>query len=1314
LGSLLAALATIVVSGLALLLAVPHFIEWNEYRAQFETQAAKLFGRPVAIQGDIDLTILPIPRLSIRGLTVSDEFGKFEQPFAEIEEFTAVLALPSLLRGTIEADRIKLDQPVVRLKIDEFGEGSWQSVGPSGLVIPLPVRDVVLNDVAIKDGAIEIRRDVGAVGRLDRISGTFSADSLSGPFRFNGVGAFGGDPKEIKLAAVRAKDKPAVRVKGSLRSLDGVSLYQLDGEVKGLDGLAYYEGPVAARLALDAKAKTAVADQLTEAMPGKAIEMRAAAKITLDEAKLDKISLTMTQNDRPQSVTGWAHASWGGKPRLDLAIEAGFLDIDQMLRMESKTEVIPPSTALGALPRLFEGWSFRPQQGRITAKIQQASLGGDVVEGINFAASHDHEGWKVDTLVARLPGDTDADVKGTLPAGESLAFNGSFELKGRNLSRLLRWSAPSLGVVETGDLENFSLSSSMTFSTEQLSFRNARGSLGTSSFTGDLVHDYGANSRLLLALESEELDLRTLYSSQEEEATGGEGGSHLQDKLTKAANGGTAEAAVPATKTTLLKVLATVFKAEQSNVSLSVSKLQLPDFEARDLRTAFRYEKGSFDFRELNVASTDGLNVKASGRISGFDSRPNGALKLTIDAPSAQSVTNLARLTGLDSMSSGARRRIEALSPFQLNGSLNAVAAQSSVKLTLAGTAGGSELTFNGQMRGNFEQFGDANINIEGGIGNADGRRLIAQLAPEVPLDKASESGPGFVKIAAMGAVKSGLASRIQLQTPQARGQFSGEIGLLSEPAWSLNGDLEMRASQAATALSMLRLSPGGTPVTGAIDLRASITKKAAQYQVSQLELAIGEETMRGSVEVDTSGERPSAKIDISASAVSVPKIAAYLVDWDREDLTAQIAEVASGLTGVWPERSFALASLQAMDGTLQVKAPVFQLADGVQLTDGSLKATLARGSLNVSALKGDIYGGTASVSGTLQALKGRAGFSGKIELKGADVAALGRAHGGTPVASGKMDLKLALEGQGLSPRGLVTVVSGDGEMTLSKGAVNGLSPAVLKTAAATYLKQEIPDKDRLAVRLKGDLRKGRLEYPRVTVPVAVIDGVLKLNPADLRGDDYVAKVSALVDLGTLRFDSEWLIDSQAKTEDGYLLPPVRLTFAGPIAQFSAVEARLDTDEFARFLTMKRMDQDMQKLEKLDPLQAPAARGPQGSDQRAAPQQQPSETSSVQETGATIPSQSLLRAPAGAADPVLAPPSSPTLLPRNARRPRPEPDPAPPAVTGWSTGTEAAPAQTGTAEPVPQQSEAQPPADFEATIREVLRSQQNSDRPAYQ
>ena len=37
---------------------------------------------------------------------------------------------------------------------------------------------------------------------------------------------------------------------------------------------------------------------------------------------------------------------------------------------------------------------------------------------------------------------------------------------------------------------------------------------------------------------------------------------------------------------------------------------------------------------------------------------------------------------------------------------------------------------------------------------------------------------------------------------------------------------------------------------------------------------------------------RPSARIDINAASASLPKIAAYLVDWDRQDPTAQFADV--------------------------------------------------------------------------------------------------------------------------------------------------------------------------------------------------------------------------------------------------------------------------------------------------------------------------------------------------------------------------------------------------------------------------------------
>lgn len=1295
-GSLLAAVATVVLTALAALLALPYFVDWNEYKAAFEAQAAKVVGRPVRIDGRVDLSILPVPMLNMRGVRIADEFGKFERPFADIEGLNVVLALPPLLSGTMEAKSVELDQPVLRLKIDEFGEGVWQSIGPADFDMPVPVRTIVLNNVSISDGAIELRRDRETrASRIDRISGSFAADSLSGPFRFIGSGDFGGGSREIRLSSGKLRDDHTLRLKGSFRSADGVSLYQLDGDVKGLDGPLHYVGPVAARLALDAAAQKAKTGQLAEPMPGKAIELRANAKLTLEDARLDAIALTLTQNDRPQSFTGSAFAAWGETPRLDLTVESTWFDIDQMLRSDKDGALPTPTAAIAALPSIFEGWAFKPRQGQITAKIQQAGIGGEVVEGLNFTASHDARGWRIEMLEARLPGETDIQVKGNLPAGDALGFDGDFVLNGKNLSRLLRWAAPSLGIVDAGDAQNFSLSGATTLSPVRLAFRDAKGSLGDSSFAIDLAHDYGSQSKLLLALQSERLDLRSLYAAGDPDS--------VPDPSQSVGEG----QAAPARKTSLVDVLQTVFKADQSNVSLLITQLQLPEFEARDVRSAFRYENGTFDIRELNLATTDGLKVTADGRITGFDSKPDGALNLSIDAPSAQSVTNLARLAGYATLSSGARRRIDALAPFRLTGKLDAVAREKLLRLVLAGNAAGSELSFTGRFVGDVGDLRNSNLDMSGVIGNSDGRRLIAQLAPEVPLDQASQTGAGFLKISALGAMKSGLVSRIELQTPQARGDFEGRIEPLAEPGWAFDGDLELRAAQAATALSMLRISPGGTPVTGNIDLRASISKHAAKYQVADLNLKIGGETIGGTAEVNVAGERPFAKIDISAASASLPKIAAYLCDWDHQDLSAQIADATSGGGGFWPNKAFALAALHAGDGTLRLKAPSIAMSDTLSLGEGQLEAALQSGVLTVSKLEGRLYGGTFRASGALKALEGRADFNGKFKLDNADLGIITRGANGGELARGKADLELALQGQGLSPRGLVSVLSGSGSLKLGKGTLYGLSPAVLKKAAGTYMRQEIPEKDRLMSQLDNEFRQGSQPFAPFAAPIAVKDGELRVTGAAFKGEDYHAEAGLTVELASLRLDSEWDVSFTGKVDDGQRLPPVRLVFAGPVAGFTALKPQLDADQFERYLSLRRMDQSMKQLETLSergaqrpPVQAQPRPQPQAPAAIVVPARPPV-TAEGTPSAETIPTQSLLHGP-----PIkLQTPDATTsgALPNAAPTP-PAPQPAAQnPATGWSTGVEA-PSEPAEATPGAASNVPAPAGSFEEQIREALRA----------
>jgi uncharacterized protein involved in outer membrane biogenesis len=1287
-GSLLAALTTIIVTVLAAALAAPYILDWNQYRDMFEAQASKMVGRAVRVDGNVGLTILPIPEVRLRGVRIADERGDFKRPFAEVENFTMVLSLSPLFSGTIDAREIILDQPLIRFQLDGNGEGNWAAPGGGA-----SSRDVVLQNVTIKDGIVEYRNAPDATAtRIDQISGSFSADSLSGPFRFNGVGAIGRDKRELKFSASRAQRDNSMRLKASLGAASGGSLYQLDGELKNFGGAMQYTGPVLARLMMGGTSSVKKGQE-AEAANGKAIELRAASTITLQDARLQDIALTVTENDRPQTFTGSAYAAWGEQPRLDLSVQTAFLDIDQMIG--AKDGKSDPMAAVAALPQIFQGWAFEPRQGKITATVQQANLGGDVIEGLTFSAVHNREYWQVEKLEARLPGDAPLSIRGVLQPGEQIGFTGEFNLSGRYLSRMLRWAAPSLGAVDTGDAQNFTLKGGMTFADQRITFRRGSGELGSSSFSGDLAYDFSENSKLVLTLQSDRLDLRAVYG----------GNPFAADSPAEAH--AAAEPDPKAVKTSLMDALRSVFKAKQSQITLRIAQLTMPDLEARDVRSVFRYENGTLDIRELNLATTDGLSVKADGALTNFDTSPNGAVNLAVNAPSTASLANLAKLFGLESFGSAAQRRMDALAPLRINGKLNGNSKDHLLNLTLAGNAAGSELTLNGRFDGEFSALSQARLDLNGTIANADGRRLIAQLAPEVPMTgDASRNGPGVLKISVLGALKGGLASKLELRTPEAEGRFEGQIAMADSAPWGMNGDLWLRAGQASTALSMLRLSPGGTPVSGELDLRAGISKQDNKFQVANVSLQIGGETISGSATVDTAGERPVANVDVRATSVMLPKLAAYLVDWDRKDISAGgDGNVLTGNVNPWPNQSFAFRSFSAMEGSLKVKAPALTLTDGLALANAQLDASLKNGTLTVETLKGQLYGGNFSGSGTLAAGDGKAVLKGQLKLDKADLARLTIASDGKPLAKAAGELRLAFNGEGFSPRGLLTVLQGKGRVKINKGTLFGLSPAVLGQAADAYLTEEIPQQQRLTARITRDLRPAAASIPfrGFIAPLVLKDGVIEVRRAAFKSADYKAAANLFVDLSTNRIDSEWNVAFRGKTKNPIEgMPPIRLVYAGALAGFTTLQPQLSTQEYERFLSMRRMDRDMERLEKLN--RTPGAL-------------QPSITAAPRDPLPARPPASASPAvtPAAPQPPVSATVTAPVGLPTTPTeaigptRPTaaPGPTPAQPGL-GWATGVEAAkepPASdTGAA------TDARKPRAFnEDEIRRILEEQRKTE-----
>ena len=138
--NLLLFVAALLVMALSALFAAPYFVDWNAYRGVFEAQASRLIGRSVEVGGNVQLTLLPSPVLRFEDVTVADRQGGTDRPFGEARSFTIWLAVPPLLRGTVQARQIDLERPTVNLKIDAAGAGNWSDIGGADVTLALSFR----------------------------------------------------------------------------------------------------------------------------------------------------------------------------------------------------------------------------------------------------------------------------------------------------------------------------------------------------------------------------------------------------------------------------------------------------------------------------------------------------------------------------------------------------------------------------------------------------------------------------------------------------------------------------------------------------------------------------------------------------------------------------------------------------------------------------------------------------------------------------------------------------------------------------------------------------------------------------------------------------------------------------------------------------------------------------------------------------------------------------------------------------------------------------------------------------------------------
>src|SRR5262249_34979786 len=173
-----------------------------------------------------------------------------------------------------------------------------------------------------------------------------------------------------------------------------------------------------------------------------------------------------------------------------------------------------------------------------------------------------------------------------------------------------------------------------------------------------------------------------------------------------------------------------------------------------------------------------------------------------------------------------------------------------------------------------------------------------------------------------------------------------------------------------------------------------------------------------------------------------LPSLLGLLVAWQRTPSTEEmLGAIGAGASEVWPSRGFSLGIIENSEGDITLSTEKLALGAPFQVTSAALTGRLDKNGLTVTSLRGQLCGGTFAVSGSLTPLGAGADLKAHAEIAGGKLDDLSKSIFDNSLAKGPFDLAFNLQGEGLSPSGLVAGLSGEATLSLGARAVLALNP---------------------------------------------------------------------------------------------------------------------------------------------------------------------------------------------------------------------------------------------------------------------------------
>lgn len=404
---------------LALLAALigPYFIDWNQFRPQFEAEATRIIGVPVRVAGELDARLLPAPTLRLRSVTFggNNDLGRLRAGKLDVE-----FSLSSLMRGEWRATELSVGGMAADLGLDAKGKVDLPSTasGTFNLASLAIERLNLTGRIALHDAASRSTLELNDI--------VFSGDvrSLAGSVRGDGNFTAAGVRYPFRVSSGPSPDGSATRLHLNIDPGERAILADLEGVLAFDNRQPKFDG--ALTLAVPPTKKPGGAGPT----PWKVI-----AKLKADPAgaRFDQIDASFGPEDTALKLGGVGDLRFGASPLLRAVLSARQVDADKLAGRDD-------AEPLRILPALRAGLAAIPQA-PIPAQIEfnsdQIMLGGRPLQNITTELQTDGRSWTFQRLELRAPGMTQLSLNGATPGADS--FSGRLSVESSDPDTLAAW-----------------------------------------------------------------------------------------------------------------------------------------------------------------------------------------------------------------------------------------------------------------------------------------------------------------------------------------------------------------------------------------------------------------------------------------------------------------------------------------------------------------------------------------------------------------------------------------------------------------------------------------------------------------------------------------------------------------------------------------------------------------------------------------------------------------------------------------------------------------------------------------------------------